>query len=250
MDYQKIEIEFNQFLEQFDKANPKIAVKISHSKHVADLSNKLAKYLNLGDEQRELVKVIGLLHDVGRFLQIKMAGDYDDEKTKIDHGELGIHYLFSEGHIKDFSIPETEYHFVKTAISNHNKLQIQEELSQEELFVVQFIRDVDKIDIFRQNATISEGTFAEPVSENVKKAFFNHQLIDRKEIHNKTDMYMSQLAYLFDINFQESYELLAETDNLELYLSIASVDKGLEKEFEEVKKCLRDYLTERTKETC
>lgn len=250
MNYKVTEQAFIKFLEQFDKENPKIAVKISHSYHVADLSNILAKRLNLNNEQRELLHIIGLLHDIGRFLQISKSGDYDDQKTKIDHGDLGVQYLFEKGHIKDFSIPKKYYHLVEIAIVNHNKLKIEDNLTDEELFFAKFIRDVDKIDIFRQNATINDAKVNDKIGELVKKAFYNHRLVDCSVIKNETDMFLCQLAYLFDINFKESYELLKETKNLELYLSMASTDKSYEKEFKEMKSILRDYLTQKIMATC
>ncbi len=194
------------------------------------------------------MKTIGLLHDIGRFVQYEKTKSYNDATTKIDHGKVATDYLFKEEHIQDFAIPEKYYSIVETAIYNHNKLEIEEDLTEEELFYVHLTRDVDKIDIFRQEATIENKSLIEQISPKVKEAFFEHHLINIKEIKTKSDETLVELAYVFDIHFQESYTLLKDTDNLELYLSVVEVDKGLEDEFESIKKEVRTYLEERIEE--
>lgn len=242
--YEEVLKEFKKYVEQFNSNDEMIAMKISHSYHVAELAKILGKCLEITEENINLVKTIGLLHDLGRFVQYEKTKSYNDATTKIDHGALAVDYLFKDKHIKDFAIPEKYYSIIEKAIYNHNKLEIETNLTEEELFYVHLIRDADKIDIFRQDAMM-ENIFIEPISPKVKEAFFEHHLIDIKEIRTKSDGILVELAYIFDIHFQGSYELLKDTDNLELYLSVVEVDKGMEEEFDNVKKEVRTYLEER-----
>lgn len=248
INYENVLKEFKKYVEQFDSDNEMIAMKISHSYHVAELAKILGKRLELTEEEINLVKTIGLLHDIGRFVQYEKTKSYNAATTKIDHGKVATDYLFKEEHIQDFAIPEKYYSIVETAIYNHNKLEIETELTEEELFYVHLTRDADKIDIFRQEATIENKSLIEQISPKVKEAFFEHHLINIKEIKTKSDETLVELAYVFDIHFQESYTLLKDTDNLELYLSVVEVDKGLEDEFESIKKEVRTYLEERIEE--
>lgn len=248
INYENVLKEFKKYVEQFDSDNEMIAMKISHSYHVAELAKILGKRLELTEEEINLVKTIGLLHDIGRFVQYEKTKSYNAATTKIDHGKVATDYLFKEEHIQDFAIPEKYYSIVETAIYNHNKLEIEEDLTEEELFYVHLTRDVDKIDIFRQEATIENKSLIEQISPKVKEAFFEHHLINIKEIKTKSDETLVELAYVFDIHFQESYTLLKDTDNLELYLSVIEVNKGLEDEFESIKKEVRTYLEERIEE--
>lgn len=245
INYENVLKEFKKYLEQFNRTDEMIAMKISHSVHVADLAMKLGKRLELTEEELELVKTIGLLHDIGRFVQYEKIKSYNDATTKIDHGKLATDYLFKEGHIKDFGIPKKDYAIIEKTIFNHNKLEIEDDLTEEERFFVHLIRDADKIDIFRQEAVLENKTFVEAISPKVKEEFFKHHLIDRLEVKNKSDEVLVELAYVFDIHFQESYELLRDTDNLELYLSVIEVDKGLEEEFVGIKQKVRKFLEER-----
>ncbi len=245
INYEKVLKEFKKYVEHFDFKNEEIAMKISHSYHVADLMYKLAKRLELKEEEIILAKTIGLLHDIGRFVQFEKTNLYNDTKTKIDHAALADTYLFGENHIEDFEISEKYYKVIRVSLLNHNKLEIEPNLSEEELFYAKLIRDADKTDIYRQNASVYEFVYQEEATQEVKNSFFKHELVDYKYVNNKSDVILANLSYIFDINFKESYELLRETDNLELFLSVVEVQKGFEEEFDSIKKEVRTYLEER-----
>lgn len=248
MDYNFVLKEFKKYLNQFDLQDEGINIKVSHSYHVADLAGKLAKRMELTEEETELVKIMGILHDMGRFIQYQKAKMYDDAKTKIDHAKEADVYLFEDGHIKDFKIEEKYHAWIRKALWNHNKLKIDPKLNKKEQFYAKFLRDVDKIDIFRQNAASFDLCYEESLSPAVKEVFFENRLIPVEIVENKSDFLITDLAYLFDINFKESYVLLEETDNLELLLSVIDVKRGFEEEFEEIKKEVRTYLKERVDE--
>ena len=50
-------------------------------------------------------------------------------------------------------------------------------------------------------------------------------MINRKKQKLKSDIVIVHLAFLFDIHFQESLELLDESDNLELFISTLHISK-------------------------
>ena len=250
LNYEFVLKKFMDYVEQFDVKNTPIAMKLSHSIHTADLAGKLAKRMELEEEKIEFCKILGLLHDIGRFSQYEQKKSFSDFKTKFDHAKYGVDYLFKENHIEEYGIPQKYYTLIKKAIENHNKLKIDKNLTEEEKFYAQFIRDVDKIDIFRQEATSYEWKYTEPATKKVFHTFFKHQLIEDKEIASSSDAILLQLAFVYDINFIESMELLKDTDNLDLYLSVVEVDKNLEEEFESIKKELGMFIEERMKELC
>ena len=248
IDYEQVVKAFDTYLTEYDCKNEAIALKIKHSYYTADLANKLARRLGLNEEQCLLAKTIGLLHDIGRFKQYEQKKMYDDYKTKINHAKLGLDYLFKEEHIKEFGIAEGYYEVLQKAIQNHNQFEVDKNLTEEEALFVHLIRDVDKIDIFRCAAGM-DITFLE-VSPKVKEAFFEHQLVNRVDEFSESDEVVMTLAFVFDIHFRESYELLKDTDNLELYLSSIEIPKGYEEEFDTYKKEVRAYLEERIEELC
>ena len=248
IDYEYVLKKFKKYVEKFDTFDQKIAMTISHSYHVADLAGKLAKRLELDVVEIALVKVIGLLHDIGRFVQYEKPKTYSDNKSKMDHAEIAISYLFDENHIEDFKIPEEYHKIINKAIFNHNKLAIEENLTEKELYFAKFLRDVDKIDIFRQEATSLDLVFNETITEKVRKDFYKHHLVNNRNIQNLSDFIVCEIAYVFDINFKESFELLIDTDNLELFLSVIQIEKEMESEFESLKKEVRNFIEERISE--
>ena len=248
INYEKVLEQFKRFVQQFDGNDKQINLKISHSYHVADLAVKLGKRLELEKEEIMLAKVIGLLHDVGRFIQYQKAHSYCDLKTKIDHAAVGVDYLFKENHIEDFGIDKKYHQIIRIAILNHNKLKIENGLKEKELFFSKLIRDIDKIDIFRVNAVYFDFKYDSTLTKEVKKEFEEQELVNRSIIESKSDDIVSALSFIYDINFKESFELLNETDNLELYLGIIEVEKELESEFREIKMGIRKYLESRLEE--
>lgn len=239
---------FKNYLKQFDLTSEEISLKVSHSYHVAHLASILAKRLELNEEEIQFAKTLGLLHDVGRFIQFTKAKEYNDYKTHLDHGALGVDYLFKEGHIKDFSINEDYYSILEIAIRNHNQLDIEKGLQKQALFWTQFIRDVDKIDIYRVIASHFESQFSEEASLTVQDSFFKHTLIKLEAIQNESDTILQNLAFVYDLNFKESFLLLEETDNLELYISHLQVDKNLEDVFKSYIKEVRTFLESKINE--
>lgn len=244
IDYDYVLSRFKDYLKNFDCREPHIALKVSHSYHVADLASKLAKRLELDEEKIILAKTIGLLHDIGRFTQYQKVKKYSDEATNTDHALMGLNYLFQDMHIKDFNIPEKYYDIIRCAIENHNKYKIDDNLSEEELLFAKIIRDVDKIDIFRASATAEciSIIYDGEVTNEIKEEFNNHQLVDRKKTKTNSDIFLAELAFIYDINFQESYELLMDSDNLELFMSMVDVTKESYEEFLNIKKDLIKYI--------
>ena len=220
MDYNIAQENFEKFVNQFDKNNKDIMIRYHHTKMVVRLMEKVSRRMNLSDNEVILAKIIGLLHDIGRFKQIELSGKADDQLTKINHAELGCKYLFDENHIRDF-ITENEYdEIIKSAIFNHNRFEIEQKLNDKSLFFAKLIRDIDKIDILRVVAIHEEHEIIEEeIEKRVLDDFNNQKLINHQDIKNKSDKTIQYLSYIFDINFKESFELLEETDNLGLFIS-------------------------------
>jgi len=101
----------------------------------------------LTKEQMELAKIIGLLHDIGRFEQFKKFGSFSDKN--VDHADESCNYLFKDGHIRDFIEDDRYDSIIEKAIRYHNKFRVPK-LSDEELLFTKMIRDMDKVDIYKQ----------------------------------------------------------------------------------------------------
>ena len=93
--------EFTKYVSNYDLNDSKIRLKYNHCIRVMNLSHKYATILGFSKTDIELATLIGLLHDIGRFEQIKQYDSYDDLKT-IDHADYSVEQLFKHNLIEKF----------------------------------------------------------------------------------------------------------------------------------------------------
>lgn len=237
---------FDNYVRQFDMSITQIRFKYHHSYEVEKLMKKLATMLNLKKEEIDLASVIGLLHDVGRFLQIKDYGECSDKKTGVDHAYLGVKYLFLENHIKDFYKITKNYDIIKDAIENHNKYKISVDLTEKNLLFSKMIRDIDKIDIYRVIAEEYHYIYnKDDISKEVLDEFDDEKCIESRYIKTKTDSIYSFIGFIYDINFKESFIILKETNYLNLLFDSIEVCDNSVVEFNNLRKVANDYIDEK-----
>ena len=239
--FTKVMDKFNEYTSNYDMSIKEIALKYHHSLEVMNLMGELAFRLNLKKEKVELARVIGLLHDIGRFEQFMKIGEFND--TVLDHADQSAIYLFEEGHIREFIQDDKYDMIIEKAIKYHNKYEIPSDLTCDELLFVKMIRDMDKVDIYHQVAVNYDFIFkADEITREVLEVFKSEKTISRKITRSKSDKIIELLGFIFDINFDESYDILVETDNFDLFLSIIEVDNNSEKLWKKLREICFDKI--------
>ena len=153
IDIEKAESEFNTYVKNYDMDNVNINRKVFHSHRVKQIAEEIAKSLNLSEEEIKLAKLIGLLHDIARFEQYTRYQTFSDLKS-IDHGDYGVEILKQNNFIRNF-IDTDEYDtIIFKAIKNHNKLKIEDGLTEKELLYSKIVKDADKLDIYYETITM------------------------------------------------------------------------------------------------
>ena len=225
IDILKAKKAFAEYVKNYDIKNDKIRLKVEHIERVAGTAKKLATKLELEDEDIKLAELIGLLHDIGRFEQLKRYNTFID-RNSINHGEFGVHVLFNktDGIIRNF-IKDNQYDkIIKTAILNHNKssIDIPGDLTPRELLHTKVIRDSDKIDILnlltfekKETAWEKADLSDDVISDEVYKEFIEQRRINYGHRKSSADILVSHLAYVFDFNFPESLEIVKEKNYFE-----------------------------------
>ncbi len=242
MDFEKCRKVFDEYTSAYDLKSEMIALKYHHSYTVSDLMVELAFRLELTKEQMELAKIIGLLHDIGRFEQFKKFGSFSDKN--VDHADESCNYLFKDGHIRDFIEDDRYDSIIEKAIRYHNKFRVPK-LSDEELLFTKMIRDMDKVDIYKQCAIHLDDKFdADEVNKELLEEFKNYRCGSKDLVKSKTDATLIHLSFIFDINFEESYDILVETDNFDLYLSMIDVAPNSEKLWRKIKEICFDRINQ------
>ena len=224
IDFNQASIAFKKYLQDYDLEYGKIELKIRHTYGVVNASEYIAKELSLDDENIELAKLIALLHDIGRFEQIKKFDCFIDNKN-IDHAILGNEILFKNNLIRNF-IKDTQYdNIISKAILNHNRLSIEDGLTDKELLHAKIIRDADKTDNFRVKATddfenIIDNANKEIlendiISDNIFNNFMDSKIIVREDRKTYMDFWVSYIAFIFDFNYKAGLEYIQKMNYID-----------------------------------
>lgn len=252
IDLEKAKQEFLIYTSNYDTNNSRITRKINHSIRVMEYSKKIAQYLNLKEEEINLATLIGLLHDIARFEQMRIYKTFSDLKS-IDHGDLGAEILSNDNFIRKFIDDDKYDEIIKTAIRNHNKFKIEDGLDNNKLLFSKIIRDADKLDIFFEAVTIFWNTEEEinliknsELSDEYFKTFSNKKPIKNKANPTKLDGVISLIAFIFDINFEYSLNEIKENDFINKILNKFSYkNDDIEKKIEIIRNISNEYLNKR-----
>ncbi len=225
---------FKDYISNYDCNNPQVKFKIEHTYRVAELSRIIGSSVNgIPAEYSDLCWLIGLLHDIGRFEQLKLYGIFSDSQS-VDHAELGADILFKDGVIERFlqnmitaMTLEQEKSVIELAIRNHNKYKIPEGLDEKQSFFCNIIRDADKIDIFRVvcetpfelRMSSMENYSDAPAREEIMKAVYNHTSVKRIPDMTKIESEISGCAMAFDIVYEKSREIIKSQGYLKQMLT-------------------------------
>ena len=196
-----LEEAFNKYVSDYDLDNYDIKLKYNHSFRVMKLQEKYAKLLGFNDEDIELARVIGLLHDIGRFEQLRVYNTYND-KESIDHADFGCVQLFDNNEIEKFTLRKDWYPIIKFAIKNHNKSVLKSIKNERAMMHANLIRDTDKIDILFLLGYLKEldmNATDDKVSTRVYNDFMKHKIIEHKAVKNKNDDLVLKYSFVFNV---------------------------------------------------
>lgn len=226
---------FENYTSKYDKTSPGISLKYNHSFRVVKKTLRICKSIHLNKEDTEHARVCALLHDIARFDQYTIYNHFYDNKS-FDHGDRGAEILKENGITDEIILNTVKY---------HNKIEIPKELDNRNKLFLRIIRDADKIDIMEHQGLICE-TKNYTVSKEIKDYFINHKSIDSNiKDKPKGNIFhlLRMLAFIFDINYKESFKMLKEKDliNKKCDLMLEQGNKGIE----EIRKICNEYVESR-----
>ena len=253
MDFIKAKEEFKEYLKAYDTENSSVKLKIVHTYHVVEFSEYIAKAQGINEENVEIAKLIALLHDIGRFEQLKELNDFSDIKG-IDHADLGVEILFNNGLIRKF-IEEDKYDkIIKVAIANHNKYKIEDGLTELEVLHSKIIRDADKLDIFYEvievfyNEKEIEEINQSIIDDNIISKIYEKKTINRNELKQKSSLIkiLIVLAFIFDINYHASYEIIRNEKYIDkIFQKFNFKNEDTKKKMKKVQEFLNQYIDDK-----
>ncbi len=193
--------EFTKYVNEYDLNDFRIKGKYNHSLRVMKYAEEFAKHLGLDEKDVLLAKTIGLLHDYGRFEQLRVYDTFDDLHS-IDHADYSVEQLFDKGEIKKYCTDEDLYPIIRFAIKNHNKLTIPDVDDERMMLHAKIIRDADKTDIM---TFLSEDLKDRPddseIRDEVIECIRQHKTVNRSYIKTNNDYIAVIYAFAFDLNY-------------------------------------------------
>ncbi|MBE5805473.1 MAG: HD domain-containing protein [Clostridiales bacterium] len=250
IDVNKVEENFNNYVRKFEQTNPKIIIKKFHSIRVKEISEKIARGLNLSEEEIQIAMVIGLLHDIGRFEQEAQYHTFNDFKS-MDHGDYGAEYL--KNNIREYIETDIYDNIIINAVKNHNKFLIEDKENEKENLFAKIVRDADKLDIMYESINIfykgkedliNNAYVSDYVYSHIKK----NQLVksDKNIVIDYLDNIIRTISFVFDLNFDISFRILKENNYINnLIERFEYKNEETKKRMDEIKLIVNDFIKQK-----
>lgn len=223
IDFKQAKKAFEKYLDGYDRSDDKIHLKIVHTYGVVACAEEIAGRMKLKEEDRELAKLIALLHDIGRFEQVKRFDSFMPDT--MDHAAYGAAVLFGKKKlIRKFIQEDTYDRIICTAIEKHSDFHLEGVTEERALLHARLIRDADKLDNCRVKleepvetllgvplkeagkGKITDGVWEDCLSEK--------SVLSSKRV-TKPDYWASYIAQLYDVNFSPTFSIVLENHYLE-----------------------------------
>ncbi len=244
---------FDEYLSQFCREDEKIKLKIVHTEGVIRCASEIGRRMRLGEEDTALAQLIALLHDIGRFEQVRRFDSF--EPSVMDHAAYGVQLLFGESQgIRKFVREDTWDGIIREAIARHSDYAVGDGLSPRQLLHARLIRDADKLDNCRvkleDRIEVLLGCSGEEAGKQEISPQTWEECAGRRSVHSanrvtRMDYWVSYLAYFFDINYPASSEMILENHYVERMIRrIPYRNPGTEQKMWELYEMVMEYLRE------
>lgn len=254
IDLSKARKAFKEYVKNYDPEDKQVSLKIKHIERTAIIARKIAEALELEKEDIELAELIGLLHDIGRFEQIRRFHTFSD-RDSINHGEAGVEVLFKQGKIREFIEDDKYDNIIRLAILNHNRAGIEEGLQPRELLHARLIKDADKTDIFYtltfEDIKAIYGTYDfsdDKISDEIYREFMEEKRIDYKNRKGPADVLLSHFKFVYNFYFDYGLKYIYDNKYLDkLYNRFTFKDEETTRRYKEIYETSKKYIENKLK---
>ncbi len=256
-DLDNLKNRFSEYVRSFYSSDPgeqaNISLKEEHTFLVCKTIRLLAERLSLSPDKVLLAETIGLFHDIGRFPQYARYKTFRDS-ISVNHGKLGAQILTDKGLLSGFG--QEESRTIINAVKFHNAFIAPRMDNAEDSFFLRLVRDADKLDIWRVFLDFFRSAGSEKASEaglglpdtpgyskEVLLLIHENKTVSHALLKNLNDLKLLQLSWVFDLNFQPSFELLKENRYLEKLAALLPQTN----EIRRVSDHIHDFIIRKTK---
>lgn len=253
IDLQHANAEFQSYLNGYNRNDPKVQLKIIHTDGVVKCAGEIAARMGLSEEDKSLAELIALLHDIGRFEQLKRFDSFQPDT--MDHAAYGAGLLFGPKKlIRRFIKEDTWDDIIRISIAKHSDFKLEGISDKRTLLHARLIRDADKLDNCRVKLEdsiqvllgVTEAEVGqEEISDKIWDTCMRKQAILSSDRVTHMDYWVSYTAYFFDINFPETFSIIQEEDYAARIIHrIPYENPGTRMKMEKLCKILQKYIQE------
>lgn len=240
-------LEYVGKFEENEQIADAVMLKKNHCLRVRDNMIAIARSESLGESAIAMAEVIGLLHDIGRFLQYSRFETFADHRS-INHGAFGVEVLQKEGVLDE--VAEEDKEIVFFAVGHHNGASLPDTVNDEASLFGKMIRDADKLDILEividQYRKVKTGEHIksvmlelddnDSVSEEVLMDLRKREIIKKEHLRTVSDFKLLQIGWVFDMHFKHTFVMLRQKGFLDdIFAEIPNKTSDIEKIFEDIK---------------
>ena len=221
---------FKTYTDAYDATNPRIALKIEHTYHVAEACDAVAREQGWSPQDINLAWLCGLLHDMGRFEQLRRWDTFKDAES-ISHAALGVEVLFGENpadapattNIRDFIETDEYDELIRASIAYHSDFRLPTQLDGRTRRFCDIVRDGDKVDIMRTIADSTVDTVLKVSEDEFLNSHFSaptlqacaeRRCVARDERNEPADYLVGLICFMFELVYPASRALAREQGDI------------------------------------
>ena len=208
---------------------PMMQLKRVHTAFVVKNAELIAAGEGFSSEERELAVSAALLHDTGRYEQLKRYDTFRDSES-VDHAVLSHDIVKEKGWLEKVAESPNRRHVdsVLKAVLYHNRRDLPDDMDPQTELAAHTVRDADKLDIFR----VLEDQVAHTDWRKDSRAFWNLAVsappnpvvvdciekgrpVDYQNIRSLADFVLIQVGWMISgLHFATSRRLCRERNHL------------------------------------
>jgi putative nucleotidyltransferase with HDIG domain len=227
---------FNDYYNNFDSSLNGVSRKYDHTFRVVNYAERIAKSLNLNDDDFVLASKCALFHDIARFKQWSEFNTFEDALS-FDHGDEG------EKILKDLGIND-EIILLSTRV--HNKISVPEEFDERYKMFSNITRDADKLDNLCIKFPKLDSNYEVPIE--AINSLLNKEMVKNNEKYDDNNLFhiLREIAFIFDLNFKESFRIIKEDGCLGRRLNL--LKEANLKDYDKIYEVCNKFIEERLSE--
>ena len=248
---------FRNYVAQYNAQDEKVKLKIDHTYRVAALCEQIAQSISLSSDDVDIAWFSGLLHDVGRFEQLRRFGTFNDAQS-IDHAMYGAEILFDQEKIWDYidrdAIMKDELLFLRKVISCHSAYRVPQDYTDREKQFADILRDADKIDILKVNVDVPLEEIYNVTSKDLANAEVTQAVMDsfaqkhatlRALKRTSVDHVVGHISLAYELVYPYSVKVVVQQGYLDKLMHFQSQNPHTMEQFAQLRQMMDSYIADR-----